>query len=422
MTRDDLIDLLLNLLNRYASPPDVESIAATTINEWNVLLTMAKAQKVLPLLFHRLERLGLQPAVPHETWLEMRKTYSSNIARNLRLYGGLGRIVTFLRAEQIPVIALKGLHLAQIIYRNIALRQIGDMDILVPLALVRRAWELLVAHGYQNPPGHTVDFDMQTKHQYHVLLRLIKPRPAAVEMHWSLTRPNERESLSIGDIQGIWDRSTPIDLGGVKMLGLSPEDLLLHLCLHTSYHHRFEFGLQPSCDIAWTVDHFGAVLDWELLSQLARKRGWERGVSLALRLAHDVMGARVPEVALSTLKNGEGEGGIVALAREQIFASQTPVRVSEYFAHFMGEKSLRGRLRQIFDRIFLPSGTVATARFTGSNSPRFYWYYLAHLRDMLCRCVRVGWELLRSNAAVAKEIKRKDQISRWLAGTSRTSG
>ena len=308
MTRDDLIHLLLNLLNRHAPPPDEESIAATTINEWNALLAMAKAQKILPLLFHRLQHLGLQPAVPHEIWLEMRKTYLGNITRNLRLYGELGRIVTFLRAEQIPVIALKGLHLAQIVYRNIALRQIGDMDILVPLGLVPRAWELLVANGYQNPPGQTVDFDMQTKHQYHVLLRLIKPRPAAVEMHWSLTRPNERESLSIGDIQGIWDRSTPIDPGGVQMLGLSPEDLLLHLCLHTSYHHRFEFGLRPSCDIAWTIDHFGAALDWELLCSQARNRGWKRGVTLALRLARDLMGAGVPEVTLSALEYGEHAG------------------------------------------------------------------------------------------------------------------
>lgn len=422
MTRDDLIHLLLNLLNRHAPPLDVEYMAARTMSEWNALLAMAKAQKILPLLFHRMERLGLQSAVPHEIWFEIRKLYLGNITRNLRLYGELGRIVPFLRAEQIPVIALKGLHLAQAVYRNIALRRIGDMDILVPLALVPRAWELLVAHGYQNPPGHTVDFDMQTKHQYHVLLRLIKPRPAAVEMHWSLTRPNERESLSIGDIQGIWDRSTPIDLGGIKMSGLSPEDLLLHLCLHTSYHHRFEFGLQPSCDIAWTIDHFGAALDWELLGKQARNRGWERGVTLALRLACDLMGARVPEVVWATLKNGESAGPMVALAREQVFASQNTVHVSEYFAHFLEEKSLRGRVGQVFDRIFLPSGTVATAHFTGSNSLRLYWHYLAHLRDMLCRCVRVGWRLLRGDVAVTKEIKRKDQLSRWLAGTPRTSG
>ncbi len=415
MIRDELVNLLLNLLNRHAASMDVEYIASKTMSDWNALLVMGEMHKILPLLFHRLERLGLKSAVPQEIWLGLRRKYLANFAHNLMLYGELSRIVTLLQTEQIPVIALKGLHLAQIVYDDIALRQIGDIDILVPPALAPRAWELLVSHGYQNLPGHTADCDMQMKQQNH-FARLIRPQVTAVEIHWSLTVPNQNESLDIEDIQGIWNRAKPIHLGSAKLLGLSPEDLLLHLCLHSSYHHCFEFGLRPSCDIAWTIDHFGTGLDWEHLGERTRDWGWERGVNLALRLAHDLMRARVPEAAWARLKKEENAEHMVALAKEQIFANPNAIRVSKNFAHFWEETSLRGRVGRLLDRIFLTPEIMAIDYPMGSNSLNHYWYYLVRLWVLLRRYTRLGWQLLQGNAALAENIKRKDQLTRWLAG------
>jgi hypothetical protein len=415
MIRDELVNLLLNLLNRHAASMDVEYIASKTMSDWNALLVMGEMHKILPLLFHRLERLGLKSAVPQEIWLGLRRKYLANFAHNLMLYGELSRIAPLLQAEQIPVIALKGMHLAQTVYRHIALRQMIDIDILVPPALAPRAWELLVSHGYQNLPGHTAACDVHIKQQHH-LARLTRPGVAAVEIHWSLIHPNQNESLDLEDIQGIWDRAKPIHLGSRQLLSLSPEDLLLHLCLHTSYLHHFEFGLQPSCDIAWTINHFGTSLNWGHLIERTCDWGWERGVSLALRLAHDLMRARVPEAAWARLKKEENAEHMVALAKEQIFANPNAIRVSKNFAHFWEETSLRGRVGRLLDRIFLTPEIMAIHYPMGSNSLNRYWYYLVRLWVLLRRYTRLGWQLLQGNAALAENIKRKDQLTRWLAG------
>jgi hypothetical protein len=415
MICDELFSLLLNLLNRHAAPMAVGDIASKTMSDWKALLAMAKTHNLLPLLFHRLERLGLKSAVPQEIWFGLRMENMANCARNLRLYGELGRIVTILQAEQIPVIALKGLHLAQIVYDDIALRQIGDIDILVPPAQAPQAWELLMSRGYRSLPGYTADCDAQMKQHQH-LPTLIKPPATPVEIHWNLTLPNKNESLDIEDIHGIWDRAKPIHLGSVMLLGLSREDLLLHLCLHSSYQHFFECGLRSSCDIAWTIDHFGAGLDWERLGHRTRDWGWERGVNLALRLAHDLMGARVPEAVWAALKREENAERMVALAKEHIIANQNTFQVSEEFAHFCKEASLRGRAGRLLDRIFLKPEVMATSYPVGSNSLNRYWYYLVRLWDLLRRYTRLGWRLLQGNAALAEYIKRKDQLTRWLSG------
>jgi hypothetical protein len=41
-------------------------------------------------------------------------------------------------------------------------------------------------------------------------------------------------------LDGLWSRSRVGELEGVPIRLLALEDLLLHLALHSSYHHRFD--------------------------------------------------------------------------------------------------------------------------------------------------------------------------------------
>jgi hypothetical protein len=69
--------------------------------------------------------------------------------------------------------------------------------------------------------------------------------------------------------------------GHVTALGLGLEDLLLHLCFHTSFQHVFRFGgLRSFCDVATTLDERGPSVDWsgptafEAGSKLTDSEGW----------------------------------------------------------------------------------------------------------------------------------------------------
>ena len=75
---------------------------------------------------------------------------------------------------------------------------------------------------------------------------------------------------------------------------LSPEDLLLHLCLHASFTHRFRVGLRACWDILETVNHYGQAIDWDLVVRRAQAWGIGRYVYLTLRLVRDLLGAGDP--------------------------------------------------------------------------------------------------------------------------------
>jgi len=47
----------------------------------------------------------------------------------------------------------------------------------------------------------------------------------------------------------LWQRVQTVTLDGIPYPILTPEDLLLHLCVHASYQHQFAFDLRSLWDI-----------------------------------------------------------------------------------------------------------------------------------------------------------------------------
>jgi hypothetical protein len=129
---------------------------------------------VAPLLYHRLKALGLESAETLAALSVLRNYHRQNALRNLQFFAGLNPIVKALQAEKIPVIALKGAHLAQAVYGSIALREMNDFDLLVPPDRLARAGEILAAQGYRPSKPYDPDLALVTvKH----LPRFLKPNP-----------------------------------------------------------------------------------------------------------------------------------------------------------------------------------------------------------------------------------------------------
>ena len=141
-------------------------------------------------------------------------------ARNMNLYHELSHVLTVLRHDDIPVIVLKGAHLAEIVYENIALRPMCDVDLLVKKEDLTRVQRKLLETGYSPFTN-----------------RLL------LDIHWHLE--NSMTDLPV-DMDMIWERAQPAFIAGVKVLVLSPEDLLLHLCLHLGFHHFFQLKVDHS--------------------------------------------------------------------------------------------------------------------------------------------------------------------------------
>lgn len=57
-----------------------------------------------------------------------------------------------------------------------------------------------------------------------------------IELHW---RISFEEDPVVFNIDYLWQRARPARIANVEMLALNFEDLILHLCFHTSYHLVF---------------------------------------------------------------------------------------------------------------------------------------------------------------------------------------
>jgi len=66
-----------------------------------------------------------------------------------------------------------------------------------------------------------------------------RPGGAMVELHWTLVTPLCGARIDEHELAGLWERSVPATIAGAPSRALAAEDLLLHLCMHVSVHHRF---------------------------------------------------------------------------------------------------------------------------------------------------------------------------------------
>ncbi len=386
-----------------------ERLAALALAEWQALLTLAMEQQVSVLLFHRLKALGLEQSAPPEALKALQEAYRRNAGKNLSLFGELRRIATALHAADIPVIVLKGAYLAGAVYSNLAVRELGDLDLLVHVGDLKRAAEILQAQGYCPTVPFDIDVEMTRLHQ---LPDFSKPDGARVELHWTITKPNTSFSIAPDEL---WERATSVRLVSADVLGLCAEDLLLHLCAHTSYHHYFEFGLRPSCDISELIHRQGAMLSWPQVVARARRWRWERGVYVALRLAKELLGAAAPNDVLQALRPASFDETLIATARTQLFTDrQAAHTLSPNLVRMWGEIGLWGQTHEFWRSLFLPRSQMASIYAVPLDSPRLSLYYGVRLKDMLSTYWRIAFDLWGGTSTLTPIAQRKSDLLAWL--------
>jgi hypothetical protein len=100
------------------------------------------------------------------------------------------------------------------------------------------------------------------------------------------------------DFPRVWREARPIRFRGVPAWTMSPEDLLISLCVNCC---RKRFRLKGLFDVAETLER-GEPLDWPRLGVLAREGRCEGIVYTALVAAREALGAAPPAGSLESLR------------------------------------------------------------------------------------------------------------------------
>lgn len=378
---------------------------------------LARQQGVLPVLWQRLQSYGQLSLVPAVLAQRMQEQVTAATVRNLRLYHELGVILSSLRQENLAVIVLKGAHLAATVYPDPALRYMNDIDLLLHPADLPAAFAVLQALGYQ--PAILIDWAKHLATDHH-LPRFGKPGVVAgVELHWTITRPNQPYTIVL---DGLWVRATPVTLAGVTVRGLCPEDLLLHICEHASYHHHFLQRMRFLCDIDALVRHTAEEMDWGQVQQRAQDYRWTKGVYLALLLAQQLLATPVPQAVLEQLQAAGFAAQLTEIALDQFFADQTAAGIiSADFAQFSVAQTWREKVQIVWRRLWLPSSIIANQFDISPHSPQRYLYYLVHYKNLLIRYGGKLWQLWRKEQALLDLAgshialnHRRAMVTQWL--------
>jgi len=144
---------LLTCLRIEDREAKITRLQAFSEHEWHTILAAASQYGVVPILFHTLNHVHSDLYIPQAIWTQMKHTYYRSAARNMRLYRELVKILSALNSQGISVILLKGAHLAESVYKNLALRPMVDIDLLARKEDLLKVHEILLQQGYTCADG-----------------------------------------------------------------------------------------------------------------------------------------------------------------------------------------------------------------------------------------------------------------------------
>jgi hypothetical protein len=251
---------------------------------------MGKAvqHRIEPLLFRSLEEMD-DSVVPPEPMESLRIKYFATARRNLLSSYRLAEILEVFLDAQIKVIVLKGMALCETVYRDTVPRPFGDIDLLIPGKDRHKAGVVLSQLGYGLSPRCHESF----AERFGVALTYVKGSELPIDLHWHLI---ELPYSKYVDADSLWRSAVSLNIQGVDTLILSPEDLLIYLCLHVSK--------EQYCRLLWLVDisevihHYSELLNWKLILEKAEQYRIRLLVHHVLELVNRLFGPPIPEFVM----------------------------------------------------------------------------------------------------------------------------
>ncbi len=255
--------------------------------DWPHFLALAEFHRVQPLLYNRLKDAGL----PDDVRATLELAAKANLLGNLMLSAELVKLADAFAGAVIPFMPFKGPALAREIYGSLAWRECYDLDLLIRRRDLTAATAVFEELGYlaaERPPPGREALWLASRYE----LSFSNPRNGGVvELHWAVAPPFFPCNLAVDELL---EQAVPMKFENRQLRRLPAPLLLLLLCVHDTRHRWFQ--LCWVADIAAVLYHNQA-LDWSGLIQLAEHHRCRRLLALALSLAGEIPGGKLPPQA-----------------------------------------------------------------------------------------------------------------------------
>lgn len=321
------------LLLRCARRPsfeDSESARSFAPCDTGLLLDLAEEHGVTNLLALFLRQCSA--GAPAALVRGVQERQRANAITALSLIAEMLRVTELLNAAGIESLVLKGPALSLQAYGDPAVRQYGDIDLLLRDRDIYRATEFLRESGCVPRIPLEVIASGKIPGEY-----VFSRNGLLAELHTERTLRYFPNPLAV---EKLFARKARLELNGKGFATQSVEDALLSACTHGAKH--FWQRLQWVADVAALLDRHRDSIDWDLTLRSARELGSERILRLGLLLAGQILGSPLPPtIEVASRRDSTAAKMARALAQALPDSSETSLGL-------LGRAAFRIRMRGSF--------------------------------------------------------------------------
>lgn len=223
----------------------------------------------LTALLYRSLRSSIHPSPSSDLRDRLKPSFLRMAVVNLQLSRELAAILEACQAAGLDVLLLRGFAMAAL-YKDadeLTARPMQDLDLLVRREQLSDIAQVLVSMGYQEidrRPGFARTFSYTLE-----FVRASCGGLLLVEPHWTIAYPPFSDRIAM-DL--VWKRAVNRKVVGMETRLLSPEDLVLHLCVHL-IHRRESAPFLWYYELDRLLRCEASSLQWPLICEMASQSG-----------------------------------------------------------------------------------------------------------------------------------------------------
>ncbi len=366
--------------------PSTLPAAIAHVTDWKRFLRRAFETNLAPLA-HACFRTHDTTGIPDHVLTGLRSYQRKIVAHNTLLYHALEQVVHLLNAAGIDFIPLKGMMLAEVVYGDIGLRQISDIDLLVRVRDVEACKDVLEEAGWSCRALVSMSANQGDEFFKHAHPYLFRKGDLSLELHQHVH--NGWMDYTI-DIDDYWKRATVSPFLKGQAYLLYPSDLLQHLCIHFYKHlNGAQIKISTLFDIPAVINHYQNRIDWVHLRETSQQYSCWKQVQSTLHLANAYCGVHAPQTLLKSFPKR------FQIRNSQMFRQRI---ANPYFRETKGLAVLSlsaAKRKYIFLTIF-PHKDYMINRYCPRYPSFFHLYYpIRFFRGLVLWLSFVRWKLLR---------------------------
>jgi len=295
--------------------------------DWGYLVETAFSHKLHLLLYRSLKK-ACPKSVPVEYLKKLDRAYVTNSIRSLLFSGKLLSILKLLEENSILALPFKGPVLSEMVYGDLALRQFGDLDILVDRQNALEAIQIFEDHGFRPEINLNQKQMVAYAAKKNSIGLLSSISGLTVDLHWEMSGGYTFYPLLLNSME---QNLVHAAIAGQKVRRPCTEDLLVYLCLHgTRDFWKYMESLSSLAGLIQSTEE----MDWMRIEALAKRMRCERILRLGLFLAWDLFNVYLPEDIVKMVEKDFKLPGLASTVYKNLFKENNGSGESEINSKF----------------------------------------------------------------------------------------